>query len=157
MSTFSRIAATLTSRYTIGQNVRGTITKREILVMIESTVCYLLGLTLTGPKVSYEYVLFLLWLCFSLKLLTFSCYIYPGKAYYDAEWEKMYDNLVDYQRDHGTLNVPWDYKSERHGSLGNWVSAIKSTAGGYHGKMTLTDYRVKKVRFFGIRTLYLSD
>ncbi|KAL7550830.1 hypothetical protein ACHAWF_014036, partial [Thalassiosira exigua] len=48
----------------------------------------------------------------------------------DRIWESMYSNLVDYRREHGHCDVPWDYRSERHGKLGWWVSSQKSLAAG---------------------------
>ena len=59
----------------------------------------------------------------------------------------MYDNLVDYHEKHGNCNVPWGYKSARHGQLGSWVSNMRAADAGRKKKChKLTDENKEKVR-----------
>lgn len=47
-----------------------------------------------------------------------------------AKWERMYSNLADYKEEHGHVNVPNSYESERHGKLGIWVHTMRQKANG---------------------------
>lgn len=70
------------------------------------------------------------------------------KNMYDKNWNAMYDNLVDYHKQHGNCDVPRSYKSERHGQLGYWVTNMRAADAGRKKKCPkLTDENKEKVRY----------
>ena len=48
----------------------------------------------------------------------------------DEGWEKMFNNLVEYNKEHGDCSVPYDFESEKYGLLGRWVGTMKCQ---FHG------------------------
>lgn len=64
----------------------------------------------------------------------------------DVKWNLMYDQLVDYYKLHGDLNVPRCYKSEQHGTLGAWV---------YNSRKLAADSKLDHDRMTKVRDAFL--
>lgn len=64
----------------------------------------------------------------------------------DEKWERMYEKLVEYKRQHGHTNVP--QRCLEHCELGQWVSRQR---GGRHGGVNLSQCRRDKLDALGFR------
>ena len=76
----------------------------------------------------------------------------PRLDHSDEGWGKMFNNLVEYRKEHGNCSVPKDFESEKYGLLGRWARTMRcqfaGSEGGFYAPVDarLSDERIAKVK-----------